>query len=193
MAGLSGRLLQIALKLKLKQIKLAMRDYLHDRAMLVQAAAGAYASAAALYAAAGIFLIAACLVGATALFRWIEIEYGMFWAFGAIGGLLVVIGALCAGTAASRLKRLNPRFPGLASRLRVAVITNPLVPNRVETVSNTTESTLLAPSTRRTRRRGGRELPTLDEQRSDRAILIMTATLLGWVLARRLVATRPDV
>ncbi len=48
-----------------------------------------YAIAAGLFAAAGIFLIAACLVGTMALFRWIAIHYGQFWAFGAIGALLV--------------------------------------------------------------------------------------------------------
>jgi hypothetical protein len=55
MAGLSGGLLQTGLVPKVNQIKLAMLDYLHDRAMSVQAAAGAYATAAALCAAAGFF------------------------------------------------------------------------------------------------------------------------------------------
>ena len=54
--------------------------------------------AAGLFAAAGIFLIAACLVGIMALFRWIEINYGLFPAFGAVGALLLVIAAICAGT-----------------------------------------------------------------------------------------------
>jgi hypothetical protein len=35
-----------------------------------------YAIAVGLFGAAGVFLIAACLVGVTALFRWIEVNYG---------------------------------------------------------------------------------------------------------------------
>ena len=80
----------------------------------------------------GIFLIAACLVGLAALFRWVEIHYGMFPAFGVVGALLVVIAIICAALAASRLKRPPPHFPSLTSRLRVAITASPLKQHRTE-------------------------------------------------------------
>ena len=121
MPSLSSGLLRAGLALKLGQIKLAIRSYLRDRTNQATDTAASYAIAAGLFAAAGIFLIAACLVGVTALFRWIEINYGLFQAFGAVGALLLVIAAICAGLAARRLKRPPPHFPTLASRLRVAI------------------------------------------------------------------------
>ena len=113
MLALSSGLLRAGLALKLNQVKRATRSYLRDRTNQATGTATSYAVAAGLFAAAGIFLIAALLVGATALFRWIEINYGLFQAFGATGGLLVVIAAICAGVAASRLKRPAPQFPSL--------------------------------------------------------------------------------
>src|ERR1035437_5064652 len=86
MLALSSGLLRTGLALKIRQIKWAMRSYLRDRAAQGQGIVASYAVAAGLYAAAGIFLIAACLVGLTALFRWIEMNYGLFQAFGAVGG-----------------------------------------------------------------------------------------------------------
>ena len=59
---------------------------LRDRTGQATSAATSYAVAAGLFAAAGIFLVAALFVGAAALFRWIEINHGQFWAFGAVGG-----------------------------------------------------------------------------------------------------------
>ncbi|HMI16999.1 MAG TPA: phage holin family protein, partial [Bradyrhizobium sp.] len=69
-------LLRTGLALKLSQIKLATRSYLRDRTNQATGTVASYATAAGLFAAAGNFLIAACLVGITALFRWIEIDYG---------------------------------------------------------------------------------------------------------------------
>jgi hypothetical protein len=48
---------------------------------------------------------------------WIEINYGLFPAFGATGGLLVAIAAICAGWR-GRLKRPAPQFPSLAAPAR---------------------------------------------------------------------------
>ena len=85
MSLLSSDLRRAALELKLNQVKRATRSYLRDRTGQATGTLAGYAIAAGLYAASGIFLIAASLVGAAALFRWIEINYGMFWAFGAVG------------------------------------------------------------------------------------------------------------
>ena len=188
MLALSSGLLRTGLALKLNQVKRATRSYLRDRTNQATGTATAYAVAAGLFAAAGIFLIAALLVGATALFCWIEIKYGLFQAFGAIGGLLVLIAAICAGVAASRLKRPAPQFPSLASRLRVAINANPIKPARVEAATNTATAILREPATpvsgtsrvRRTYRPG----PVVDS-RKVQAGLIVAASLLGWAATRR--------
>ena len=126
-------LLRTGLALKLSQIKLATRSYLRDRTNQATGTVASYATAAGLFAAAAIFLIAACLVGITALFRWIEINYGLFWAFGAVSALLLLIAAICAAAAASQLKRRPPHFPSLTSRLRVAGDTLALTPPLIVT------------------------------------------------------------
>lgn len=188
MLALSSGLLRTGLALKLNQVKRATRSYLRDRTNQATGAATSYAIAAGLFAAAGIFLIAAVVVGVTALFHWIEIKYGLFWAFGAIGGLLLVIAAICAGLAASRLKRPAPKFPSLTSRLRVAINANPIKPARVEAATNTATAILREPATpvsgtnrgRRTSRSG----PVVDG-RKVQAGLLLAATLLGWAATRR--------
>jgi hypothetical protein len=184
----SGSLLRAGLSLKLNQIKLAMRSYLRDRTNQATGTVASYGVAAGLFAAAAIFLIAACFVGADALFRWVEINYGLFYAFGALGGLLLVLAAISAALAAGRLKRRPPHFPTLTSRLRVAIKSNPLHPDHLEAARDTAAAVLLTPSTpitsadrrppRSTRRpaRGGREIGVG---------LILMATLLGWAATRQ--------
>ncbi len=181
----SSGLVQAGLALKLSQIKLATRSYFRDRTNQATGTLTAYAVAAGMFAAAGIFLIAACLVGITALFRWIEINYGLFPAFGASGGLLLAIAAICAGSAASRLHRPPPHFPSLTSRLRVAIKANPIMPDQIEAARDTAAAILSAPAAplhaRGKRRRNGaaRGNPGV------RTGLIVMATLLGWAATRR--------
>jgi hypothetical protein len=107
--------------MKLNRVKRATRSYMRDRAHQATGTATSYAVAAGFYAAAGIFVLAAFLVGLDALFRFIEIKYGLFWAFGAIGLILVLLAAVCAGLAMAKLKHPTPEIPSLASRLRVAL------------------------------------------------------------------------
>ncbi|MEH2566965.1 phage holin family protein [Bradyrhizobium sp. AZCC 2289] len=178
----SSDLLHAGVGLKLNQIKRATRSYLRDRTRQATGTVTSYATAAGLFAAAGIFLIAACLVGATALFRWIEIHYGQFQAFGAIGALLVVIAAICAGLAAAKLRQPAPHFPSLTSRLRVAISANPIKPDQAEAVRDTAASILMAPSAPVTRAHRKRR-QGLD--RNMQVGLVLTATLLGWAAARR--------
>jgi hypothetical protein len=192
MAGLSSGLLQAGLALKINQVKRAAGSYARDRAAQGQGIVASYAVAAGLYAAAGIFLIAAALVGLAALFRWIEIKYGLFQAFGAIGGLLLLIAIVCAGLAASKLKRPAKPFPSLTSRLRVAIKANPMkatpvTPDRVEAVRDTATAILSTPAeplaansyNPRYTRRASLGSP------NGRAALIVVATLMGWAMARR--------
>ncbi|MEH2525596.1 MULTISPECIES: phage holin family protein [unclassified Bradyrhizobium] len=181
----SSDLLRAGIGLKLNQIKLATRSYLRDRTNQASGTITSYAIAAGLLGAAGVFLIAACLVGAIALFRWIEIQYGQFWAFGAIGALLLVIAAICAGLAAARLRRPSPNFPSLTSRLRVAIKANPLQPDQLEAARDTAASVLLAPSARPVGDRRRRRSRTEHDNRKMQAGLILMATLLGWAATRR--------
>ena len=181
-------LLRTGLALKLSQIKLATRSYLRDRTNQATATVASYATAAGLFAAAGIFLIAACLVGITALFRWIEINYGLFWAFGAVSALLLLIATICAAVAASQLKRRPPHFPSLTSRLRVALKANPLNSDQIEAVRDTAAGISMTPSaaaTRANRRRTKTERRPARNNREIGAGLILAATLLGWAATRR--------
>jgi len=180
-------LLRTGLALKLSQIKLATRSYLRDRTNQATGTVASYATAAGLFAAAGIFLIAACLVGITALFRWIEINYGQFWAFGVVSALLLLIAAICAAVASSQLKRRPPHFPSLTSRLRVALKANPVASDQIDAVRDTAAGILMtpAPMTRANRRRMKTERRPARNNREIGAGLILAATLLGWAAARR--------
>jgi hypothetical protein len=184
MIGPSSGLLGAGVELKVNQIKLAVKSYLRDRTNQATGTATSYAIAAGLFAAAGIFLIAALLVGTIALFRWIEIHYGQFWAFGAIGALLVVIASISAGLAAMKLNQPAPHFPSLTSRLRVAIKANPVKPDQLEAVRDTAEAILLTPSAP-VRPSHRRRRPRPGGNGSVQVGLIMTATLLGLALARR--------
>jgi Putative Actinobacterial Holin-X, holin superfamily III len=193
-APLNG-LLRTGLALKLNQIKRATRSYLRDRTNQATDTVTSYAVAAGLFAAAGIFLIAACLVGIAALFRWIEINYGLFQAFGAVGALLLVIAAICAGLAAGKLKRPPPHFPSLTSRLRVAIKSNTVNPDQIEAARDTAAAVLLAPSASARPDRGPlkaklRQVGPGRDSRNMRAGLILVATLLGWAAVRRRQHTR---
>ena len=186
MLAASNGVLRAGLALKLNQVKRATRSWLRDRTDQATGTATSYAVAAGLFAAAGIFLIAALLVGATALFRWIEINYGQFYAFGASGGVLVAIAAVCAGLAASKLKRPPPQFPSLSSRLRVAIKASPVKPARVEAARNTATAILRAPPTPMTgAHRGAGGIGQTRDSRNIQAGLVVAATLLGWAATRR--------
>jgi len=185
----SSGLLRAGLALKLNQIKLAARSYLRDRTNQARATVASYAIAAGLFAVAGIFLIAACLVGVTALFRWIEINYGLFQAFGVVGALLLVIAAICAAVAAGKLKRPPPQFPSLSSRLRVAVKASPLEPDQIDAARDAAKAILSAPSPPATRassrRLNGRKQRLTGDNKAVPAGLILAGTLLGWAMMRR--------
>ena len=178
----SSDLLRAGVELKLNQVKRETRSYLRDRTNQATGTVTSYAIAAGLFAAAGIFAIAACFVGIMALFRWVELKYGMFPAFGAVGGLLVVIAAILAGVAAIKLRQKPREFPSLASRLRVALTANPL--RSIETnaadegaVPATQPATPHLVPTQPPRRR------LFDK--NVQAGLAAAALLLGWVAARR--------
>jgi Putative Actinobacterial Holin-X, holin superfamily III len=184
----SSGLLRAGLALKLNQIKLAARSYLRDRTNQAMATVSSYAIAAGLFVVAGIFLIAACFVAITALFRWIEIHYGLFQAFGVVGALLLVIAAICAAVAAAKLKRPPPQFPSLTSRLRVAVKASPVEPDQFDSARDTAAAILSAPSSPATRagsRRLNGKQGLIRDNKAVPAGLILIGTLLGWAAVRR--------
>jgi hypothetical protein len=181
----SSGLLRAGIGLKLNQIKLATRSYLRDRTNQATGTVTSYAIAAGLFAAAAIFLIAALFVGAAALFRWIEINYGQFWAFGAIGGLLALVAAICAGLAVTKLNRPAPHFPSLTSRWRVAIKSNPVKPDQIEAVRDTAGSILLAQSASAGHAHRRRHARPGHDNRRLQAGLFVAATLLGYAAMRR--------
>jgi hypothetical protein len=182
MPNLSSGLLRAGLALKLSQIKLATRSYLRDRTNQATGTVTSYAIGAGLFAAAGVFLIAACLVGAAALFRWIEVKYGLFFAFGAVGALLLVLAAICIALAVGSFKRTPPQFPSLTSRLRVAIRANP-VADQFQAARDTAPADVVSapPMIRRLKAEAHSEPDGLQIS----AGIVMVATLLGWAVARR--------
>jgi Putative Actinobacterial Holin-X, holin superfamily III len=180
MLASSSELVRAGVGLKLNQIKRATRSYLRDRTTQATGTVTSYVIAAGLFAAAGIFLIAACLVGTTALFRWVEIHYGLFQAFGAVGLLLVLIAAVCAGLAAMKLRHRPPHFPSLTSRLRVAIKANPIKSGQIGDPRETAK----APSAPMRRSQAIRRR-SAGIDGNVQAGLALAGLLLGWVAARR--------
>lgn len=180
MPPLVSALARTGLALKLDQVKRATSSYMRDRSEQGTSIAVSYATAAGLYAAAGIFLVATLLVGAAALFRWVEITYGLFPAFGVTGGLLLLLAAMFAGLAAARLKKPSRRFPTLSSRLRVAVNATPSRPSGAP-AQRTAAPAEFRPSTSPPRPRAA----TTGDNGPLKAGLLLAATLAGWALTRR--------
>lgn len=177
MPPLATALVRTGLAIKLDQVKRATSSYLRDRSEQGTGIAVSYATAAGLYVAAGIFLIATLLVGAAALFRWVEINYGLFPAFGVTAGWLLLLAIICAVVAGARLRKPARQFPSLSSRLRVAVSATPgrQGPGPVQRAE-------FKPSTSPRRPRS----PTGNADHGPlKAGLVLAATLAGWALARR--------
>ena len=173
----SSELLRAGLGIKLNQVKRATQSYLRDRSNQATGAIASYAVAAGLFAASGVFLLAAIFVAVMALFRWVEIKYGMFWGLGGVGGLLLAVAIACAAIAASRLKSKPPHFPTLSSRLRVAVTAKPLQVKPTDVLQEVTAATLVPVAK-------SFKAP-VSENRPVQAGLLLAASLLGWVAVRR--------
>ena len=191
----AGSFLRRLVALKVEQLRWALGSYLRDRTHEAVGTASSYGIAIGLFVVAAIFVIGAGLVGLAALFRWTEIHYGMFEAFGAVALVLVVLAAICAGLALYLMKRRRARSPALTSRLRVA-LTRPL-PRIGSDIEDTGAAAAAMVS-----RRGASQTPLARESllstpirsmgdiwASDRAKaalgLMTAATLLGWAATRR--------
>jgi hypothetical protein len=182
----SGELLRAGMALKLNHLKRATRSYLRDRTNEATGRVTSYAVAAGLLAAAGLFVIAACFVSLIALYRWVAIAHGQFWGFGAVGTVLLVLAAICAGVAMAQMKRRTRPIVPLASRLRVAIAT-PRIPRgtvtqAVKEVATTIPLAPLAPGERGI----GSKARSLRTNRPVQLGLMLAAVgVLGFTAARR--------
>ncbi|WP_027575809.1 phage holin family protein [Bradyrhizobium sp. WSM1743] len=148
----SGELLRAGMALKLNHLKRAAQSYLRDQTSQATGKVTSYAVAGGLFAVAGLFVIAAFFVALMALYRWVAITYGQFWGFGAVGAVLLVLAAVCAGVAMAQMRRKPKPIVPLASRLRAAVAT-PRIPRgtvtqAVKEVATTIPLVPLAPGER---------------------------------------------
>ncbi|GLR86984.1 hypothetical protein GCM10007857_36950 [Bradyrhizobium iriomotense] len=172
--------------LKLNHLRRATRSYLRDRTSQATGKATSYAVGAGLFAVAGLFAIAAFFVGLMALFRWVELTYGMFWAFGTVGAVLLVLAAICAGIAMAQMKRRPKAVVPLASRLRVAIAT-PRIPRgtvkeAVKEVATTIPLVPLAPGEKGHRNGGS---PARGNRSVQLGLMLAAIGLLGLTAARR--------
>jgi hypothetical protein len=185
MLSQAGAVIEAGLALKTRQLKLAAKSYIEDRADQGQSAATSYAVAGGLFVGAAIFLIAACFVGVFALYRWIALTYGQFIAFGCIGGLMVILAVICAAVAMAQLHKRAKKIPSLSSRLIDAIKASParLDPalshrgaSAVAGARNVMEhkvDSAAAPADRPAR-----------HANDGRAMLLVAATVLAWAVAR---------
>lgn len=182
----SGELLRAGMALKLNHVKRAAQSYLRDQTSQATGKVTSYAVAGGLFAAAGLFVVAAFFVGLMALFRWVELAYGQFWAFGAVGAVLLVLAAACAGLAMAQMRRKPKPVVSLASRLRVA-IASPRIPRgtvkqAVKEVATTIPLVPLAPGERP---HGGSTSPARANRPVQLGLMLAAVGLLGFTAARR--------
>jgi hypothetical protein len=186
----SGELLRAGVALKLNHLKRAARSYLRDRTSQATGRATSYAVAAGLFAVAGLFVIAAFFVGLIALYRWVAITYGPFWGLGAVGAVLLVLAAVCAGIAVAQINRRDKPIVPLASRMRVAIAT-PRIPRgtvkqAVKEVATTIPLAPLAPGERgHERGRGNTAWPARANRPVQLGLMLAAIGLLGVTAARR--------
>lgn len=182
----SGELLRAGMALKLNHLKRATRSYLRDQTSQATGKVTSYAVAGGLFAVAGLFVVAAFFVGLMALFRWVELAYGQFWAFGAISAVLLVLAAACAGLAMAQMRRKAKPIVPLASRLRVAIAT-PRIPRgtvkqAVKEVATTIPLVPLAPGEHA---HGGRTSSARSNRPVQLGLMLAALGLLGFTAARR--------
>ncbi|WGD53899.1 phage holin family protein [Bradyrhizobium sp. CB1650] len=182
----SGELLRAGLALKANHLKRATQSYLRDRANQTTGRMTSYAIAAGLFVVAGLLVVATCFVGLMALFRWVELNYGQFWAFGAVGAILLAVAAICAGLAVVQMRRPAKSVAPLASRLRVA-ITTPRIPRGTvkEAVKEVATTIPLVPLAPGEKRHGSRTSPLRSNRPVQLGLMLAAIGLLGMTAARR--------
>jgi len=189
----SGELLRAGVALKLNHVKRAAQSYLRDQTSHATGKVTSYAVAGGLFAVAGVFVVAAFFVGLIALYRWVAIHYGQFWGFGAVGAVLLVLAAVCAGVAMMQMRRKAKPIVPLASRLRVAIAT-PRIPRgtvkeAVKEVATTIPLVPLGPGERDRGGPTGKSHGNTSSVRTNRPVqlglMLAAVGLLGVTAARR--------
>jgi len=182
----SGELLRAGMALKLNHLKRATQSYLRDQTSQATGKVTSYAVATGLFAAAGLFVIATCFVGLIALYRWVAITYGQFWGFGAVGAVLLVLAAVCAGIAMAQMRRKARPIVPLASRLRVAIAT-PRIPRGTvkQAVKEVATTIPLAPLAPGERGHAGNIRPARTNRPVQLGLMLAAVGLLGFTAARR--------
>jgi len=174
MSSSSRQLLQAGLALKMAHVRRAVSAYLGNRVDQVANTASAYAIAAVCWSAAAFFITLTLLVGLVALFRWVQLNFGEFQAFGAVAGATLCVALICSIIAVRALKGSSKPIPSLPSRLRVA-IASPPIPKAM--ISQATKETIFAAGN------GVARNPTA------MGILMGAMALSGFVVGRRLTST----
>ena len=152
---------------KINRANDAAGAYLLDQVAQTRSHAISYVVAAGFFAGAAFFLVAAVLVAVTAGFRWIEIQYGLFEAFGALSAFLAILVGLLIALAIHQLNRPAKRIVPLASRLRLVLSAS----SSTDEIAPATAIASLSPPGRL---RGRSAMP-----------LVVASSLIGWALMRR--------
>jgi len=108
------------------QIQHAGQAYVRDQASRSKSAFVSYLVGACFLLGAAIFAVVAILIGAAALFRFIEMRYGLFEAFGVAGGAMFVVALICLVIGLTKMKVKSKNVVPLASRFRVAAHSHPI-------------------------------------------------------------------
>src|SRR5262249_51405668 len=74
---------------------------------------------AALFVIGGLAALAAFFVGLIALYRWVAIDYGEFYGFAAVGGVLIVIAAIGLAGAIMKAKSLPAESADRAAAMKL--------------------------------------------------------------------------
>ena len=125
-------LIRAALAYKASNIQHAGQAYVRDQASRSKSAFVSYLVGACFFLGAAIFAIVAILIGAAALFRFIEMRYGLFEAFGAAGGAMIVGALICLAIGLTKLNGKSRHVVPLASRVRVAAHSHPITRENVQ-------------------------------------------------------------
>jgi len=125
-------LIRTALALKAANLQRAGESYVRDQASRGKSVISSYVMGACFLLGAAIFLIIAILIGAAALFRFLEMRYGLFEAFGATGGAMIIVALISLGIGLSKMNSPSKRVIPLASRVRVAAHSHPITRENVK-------------------------------------------------------------
>src|SRR3569623_361960 len=125
-------LIRAALAYKAANIQHAGQAYVRDQASRSKSAFVSYLFGVCFFLGAAIFAIVAVLIGAAALFRFIEMRYGLFEAFGAAGGAMVVVALICLAIGVTKMNIKSGHIVPLASRVRVAAHSHPITRENVQ-------------------------------------------------------------